>query len=638
MVFAPAGGGAPGRSGGSADMVHDSGDPHLRGRKGDPAADTAGNGWMLHWRPGQGQPPELVRADPFGALAPVLSTSTAGHALVFCGYLFDLAADAVGGGCHADPARHLLSAYERDGLRCFEALRGGFIAALWDRALDRLFLVGDTMGLVPGYYAWPADGVWVGPSPKALAARRRPPSAVNRVLLAEWLLGRTNPSQLEETFFDGVRRLPPAHWRSFSASGSRSRRYWDPLPPGFTWLGDESVADVKAQLRLAVQRCLAAGADAVALSGGYDSLSIAALAASGTPADRRLHALSLRFAGTPLDEGERQQWAACRLGLPQTLHQDRGLAEEPDFLQRVLDDSARLPLPAQGLWQPLFTPLLAQARERGLTRILFGTGGDELFGVDAAFARDLLQGARLRELVRFVRARQRSTTLDAGRVARAILWSGAVGPQLQAAAARILGALRLPRPVLVPGDPGLVLDPEVRDLLARRAVEPGPAQDAPSLGHYSAALRRLVQCSPLMLDTEQRAAWTADHGITPLYPFFDRDLVALVLRLPPRLLYRDGYIKSPLRELAAQQLRGLARTNPKLDSGAMAVGVLSRGGERCWRALGGAQRLASLGVADPACAERIMQRFFHDGTGSPQLVWRLLSAEAWLRAGHGATA
>ena len=80
--------------------------------------------------------------------------------------------------------------------------------------------------------------------------------------------------------FEAVRRLPGGHALRVG-SGIRSiERYWDPIAPGrpIDYVSDEETGLFDDLLDQAVERCLPSGPVATYMSGGLDSVSVAALA------------------------------------------------------------------------------------------------------------------------------------------------------------------------------------------------------------------------------------------------------------------------------------------------------------------------------------------------------------------------
>jgi asparagine synthetase B (glutamine-hydrolysing) len=389
-----------------------------------------------------------------------------------------------------------------------------------------------------------------------------------------------------------------------------------------------------------VARCLAAGADSIALSGGFDSVSLAVLAA-GRRGDRTpLHAVSLRFTHDPAcDEGETQLAVARALGMPQLVRSLADAIAEGDVIDGALALSAASPSPVLSPWQALYAGLLRSASEAGRHSLMMGTGGDEMFAVDASYGADCLAALDVRALYRFCRAMQRSSPFSAARVARVVLWDEAAAPLLRqgaaAALARVapgaLAALRRGRAARASWAWSLPPDPALRALVDERRREPEPLETAPGERRYATALRRLPRAPYLALEHDQAHAWARRSGFRLLLPYYDRDVVELGLRTHPEDLLAGGRAKAPLRRLVAERLPAVALPPRKRDFTGSADQVLRAGGRRAWDRLGGPRMLADLGVVDPAGVRAMMERYFAGGDGW-RGAWLVLSTEHWLRA------
>ncbi len=177
----------------------------------------------------------------------------------------------------------------------------------------------DAMGLTPCFYWWNGRILLVATSLDAIIARREVGATFHRAVIAEYLQNQISSHQAHETFYEDVRRLPPAHVLRLERGALEVSRYWDPVPPGFAWASQEEIARFDPLLEQAVRRCLSVGGDSIALSGGFDSVSVATLAAEQRRGQAPLHAVSLRFQGTVCDEGPAQVEVARALGMPQLL-------------------------------------------------------------------------------------------------------------------------------------------------------------------------------------------------------------------------------------------------------------------------------------------------------------------------------
>ena len=118
----------------------------------------------------------------------------------------------------------VLAAFKHWGERFIEHLDGDFAIALWSREAQRLFCFRDRVGAKPFHYHW--DGrifsfasdvhallklPWIASTPNL--------GKIAEVLANEWL-------STDETFWQNVQGLPPAHSLTVAATGISIARYW----------------------------------------------------------------------------------------------------------------------------------------------------------------------------------------------------------------------------------------------------------------------------------------------------------------------------------------------------------------------------------------------------------------------------
>src|SRR5439155_9587938 len=119
----------------------------------------------------------------------------------------------------------ILAAYDEWGERCVERFNGMWAFALWDEAEQRLFCSRDRFGVKPLYYRVDGSRFAFASEPKAFrfvpGVRFEPNRPVVREYLEQgWL------EQGDETFFEGIVRLPPAHNLTFDRHGLALRCFW----------------------------------------------------------------------------------------------------------------------------------------------------------------------------------------------------------------------------------------------------------------------------------------------------------------------------------------------------------------------------------------------------------------------------
>src|SRR5262249_33692231 len=153
------------------------------------------------------------------------------------------------------------------------------LVAVWDAAARRLFVGHDALGRHPVFYAESATEVWISSNVLALASCADVPRTSNRLSLA--LLALTWWPEAGETFFEAIRRLRRGCYLEVGQTEIAERKYWDPLPEDDEpFVSDaQALEEFEPALARAVDRCMDLQAEGIMLSGGVDSVTVAALAA-----------------------------------------------------------------------------------------------------------------------------------------------------------------------------------------------------------------------------------------------------------------------------------------------------------------------------------------------------------------------
>lgn len=180
-------------------------------------------------------------------------------------------------------SRLVLAAYRRWGRDCVEHLQGDWVFALWDAGRGQLLLARDATGNSGLYWARHGKALLFATSIKCILAYPGWLARPNPQFVAGVLTVFRAPSQRGETAYAGIERLLPGHSLVASIDGIRRQRWWRPeeLAPLQPRSSAEHLAEFLSLYESAVGARLrsAAGPIALALSGGLDSTSVAALAA-----------------------------------------------------------------------------------------------------------------------------------------------------------------------------------------------------------------------------------------------------------------------------------------------------------------------------------------------------------------------
>jgi asparagine synthase (glutamine-hydrolysing) len=203
--------------------------------------------------------------------------------------------------------------YREQGIGGLSALRGHFGASVVDHARAETYLLCDSVGSWPLYYAPTPDGWAWGDHLSALLphvqTRQLDPAGLNEVCYYRWLLG-------ESTLVEGVSQVLPSHWvrlRAGRPPESGRHTAWR-FKPNESLNRAEAVAQIEAALNRYFaglrQRHASIG---ILLSGGVDSSLLAAKAVEF--GFDKIVAATARFPGHESPELERAIRVARRLGL-----------------------------------------------------------------------------------------------------------------------------------------------------------------------------------------------------------------------------------------------------------------------------------------------------------------------------------
>jgi asparagine synthase (glutamine-hydrolysing) len=290
----------------------------------------------------------------------------------------ELAAVAVGNG----HAAALTEAYRRYGEGLFRYLHGAFSLAIVDRASNRVVIAIDRFGIYPMCYAQLKGGGVVFGSTTDLV-RRHPAvtSTVPAQAVFEYLFFCTCPSP--RTIYREQAKLLPAQYVVFEPNEVRRAFYWQ-MPYRDRTAKDvrELSADMMRLLRRAVGRTIEdqppkeVGAF---LSGGLDSSTVVGLLreAIGAP----IKTFTIGFVQDRYDEAHYATITARHFG-----------AEPHVYYLTPKDVIDLLPVVARSFDEPYGNSSVIpayycarQAKEYGISLLLAGDGGDELFAGNSRY-------------------------------------------------------------------------------------------------------------------------------------------------------------------------------------------------------------------------------------------------------------
>lgn len=309
--------------------------------------------------------------------------------------------------------------YDRHGDGFVHHLRGGYAAAIWDEARQRLTLLRDRLGEKPLQYAVGADGtVYFASEIAALVASGIVPiepdmAAINRYFHFRFMPEPATPLQ-------HVRKLPAGHLLVLSPEQPQPQpqQYWSvsDVPP----LSGDPVQILRSDLdeigRIIVRSDVPVG---VALSGGLDSSIVAHLAVRHAPS--KVTAFSVGYAGRPAcDERADAAAFARHLGLDM-VEVELSAGDVVDGFEALVADMGEPIADAAG---SSYRAVMRAAAGAGIKVMFQGQGADELFWsygwMRKALAENLERDAGPSALSAFAACLRQSVRLPAGSSPRAL--------------------------------------------------------------------------------------------------------------------------------------------------------------------------------------------------------------------------
>jgi len=302
----------------------------------------------------------------------------------------------------------LVHGYEEWGMEgLLRKLRGMFAFAIYDArgARPLCLLARDRLGIKPLYYVARPDSIAFASEVKALVVSGLAPDRKNTAAMAGLLLLGSVPAPA--TGIQGVQCLLPGHYLLAGGTGVTTHKYWEPDDTEPRPLGSglrESLAD-------AVNRHLVSDVPlGIFLSGGVDSAALVALASRAKPA---LTTLTVVFDEREFSEGAEARQIAKKFG---TDHREVRVTSQ-DFMHELPNVLRVMDQPTNDGVNTYFVS--RAARQAGLTVVLSGLGGDEVFGGYKHYRWLARHGDSIRRfsaLPRFLRQTVLSTAVGYGRM------------------------------------------------------------------------------------------------------------------------------------------------------------------------------------------------------------------------------
>ena len=275
----------------------------------------------------------------------------------------------------------ILNLYLRDGVDMLPRLNGIFAFALYDPSKKQLLLVRDGQGIKPLYLTQTPQGLLFASEMKSLLHCDAVDRTLNHDSIHYHLTYQWSPGP--DTVLKSVQKLEPGH--ALLIQNGQIQRKWCYYDLPYTdsiipMTEEEAAAALREHLQRAVERQLVADVPVGAfLSGGLDSSAVVAYAQKIQP-DPERQCFTIGFTGNANPQGEGRvddlpyaQQVAKELGVNlNTIYVGPEMFDQVERMLYHLDEP-------QADFAPIHVYFICKmARERGITVLLSGAGGDDL--------------------------------------------------------------------------------------------------------------------------------------------------------------------------------------------------------------------------------------------------------------------
>jgi asparagine synthase (glutamine-hydrolysing) len=499
--------------------------------------------------------------------------------------------------------------YEQYGETFVEKLNGMFGIAIWDSVRRKLILARDRTGEKPLYYRQAGQDFYFASEMKAFLKVPGLPIALREDVLPAYLaFGNVDG---KDTLIKDTYEVPPGHLAVIDQETFSVRQYWDVQYNADSSRSEESFAKgLKELLEESVSMRLMSDVPLGAfLSGGIDSSLIVAL--MSRVMDEPVKTFCVGFDIPNYSELDYSRRTALLLKAD---HHELSIGREDFFgaLRRLIY------FQDEPIVHPAAIPLnfLATfAKHEGVTVLLSGEGGDELFagyGSYATILRDLRTRAVLPNFMWRIGSR---ITADKGlRKYR-----------------NIFERYSQPLEHFILSSNSSLSFRELNDLTRSRDRSLGYFLEAVCKEGYS-PLQRILYAhlkTRLVSLLMKQDKMTMAASLEVRVPFLDHRIVELAASMEDNLKLRNGEGKYILKKVAASVLPSDIVRRPKMGF-PVPLSLWFRERKDCTQILG-EKRTAERGLFEPDSVQRIIQEHRQGHHDYSYLIWLLINIEHWIR-------
>lgn len=457
---------------------------------------------------------------------------------------------------NASDHEYLLAAYSQFQETCVEHLLGDFSFVIWDKQEEKLFMAKDHLGIKPLFYYKDDTILLFSTSITGIKAVDFITFELDKLYIAREL--KNFSPTFEDTFFEAIKRLKPAHFIKFSSQNKiiHEQKYWELTPMDISaFKTEEDIYDELRRLFTEAVVCRTRTNKNIGcqLSGGLDSSAIAVLLARNIDKNR-LHTYSFvlsdktrPYSENGIDEQETQNIIIDYADLKRENHHKieefhyKDVYEQLETSNLIMGGYAV----ADCIWQET---LFKKAKEQNIGFIMSGFPGDECVSNDGTlYYFDFLGKFDLKKIITFLREK-RLRGLKRILTYYLAKWNGTYEPSYHKTQFK-------------------------RNLLNPNSIyyKTLPIKDPYAFAFYP-TFKEIIKndvCRPHTCHrSESEENYALSHNMESVYPLADIRLISLVYSLPSELFNPQPHTRSVFRNMCKgilpEQIRLQVKANGAL--------------------------------------------------------------------------
>jgi asparagine synthase (glutamine-hydrolysing) len=438
-----------------------------------------------------------------------------------------------------------LHAYEEYGPSCLELLNGIFAFAIWDKKKNELFLARDRLGVKPLYYYWQNNQLIFSSEIKAILEHKIERKVDKDAFNHYFRLGFV-PTPL--TMFEGIKKLPAAHYLVFKNNQIEIRKYWQIDDFEEITSEGEIIEKINYLTKDAVKLQLISDRPVgLYLSGGIDSTILAGLVSQYHSGKLKTFSAAFDIGGKFNSDADLAKKTSRYFGTDhqQLLITGKDMADNLEKVIYHLDEPiANTPQVAEFL--------LAKFTKEKVAVVLTGGGGDELYaGYPRYYYNQIID--RFQALPRFLQSKLLLSLAD--RISKKNLSDKFTARGLK----RYSQYMFRPEPEIADFLNSKINHPEITyDFYEKKFFSHLPRTDFTKYFILVDILTWLTDFGLINSDKMSMAA-----GLEQRVPFLDHRLVELSIKIPTKYKIKRGKGKYIFKKAMADYLPKHVLDEPK---------------------------------------------------------------------------